>query len=241
MKAIFGAKDEVRLIAEFFSDTQNGYFVDVGAADPVVNSQSWPLEQAGWTGVLIEPRPDFAARLRQARRAKVFECACSSPRGRGTVRLNLLGGFSSLNERLVIAGMRPAGAIDVAARTLDDVLGDAQAPVPIDFVSVDVEGHELELLDGFDLARWRPRLILIEDHVLSLELHQTLQSRGYKWVRRTAYNGWYVPQQDAMTVSWLGRLQFFRKYYLALPTRKIRDAVRMVRAKLGILSPQRSD
>jgi FkbM family methyltransferase len=238
MRAIFRAEDEARLIAEFLGGIKDGFFVDVGAADPKINSQSWQLEQAGWSGIVVEPRPDFAARLRQARRAKVFEVACSSARNRGTMRLNLMGGLSTLNDRLVIAGMRPQGAVEVAIRTLDEILTEAQAPAPLDFISIDVEGHEIEVLDGFDLARWRPRFILIEDHVLDLKLHRALVARGYKWVRRTGLNAWYLPADAPMTVGWLGWLQFFRKYYLSLPTRWIRDAVRRVRSATGILPPR---
>ena len=58
-------------------------------------------------------------------------------------------------------------------RTLDDILEQAEAPMPIDFVSIDVEGHEVEVLSGFDLARWRPRLILVEDHVTNLATHRS--------------------------------------------------------------------
>jgi FkbM family methyltransferase len=238
MRAIFreGAEELVR---DFFGGAQRGFYVDVGAADPTLGSQTWHLEQAGWDGIVIEPRPDYAEKLRQHRRAKVYEAACSSPRNVGTKPLHLLAGFSSLRDELVVAGMRPRGSIDVATTTLDQILIDAKAPVPIDFVSIDVEGHELEVLEGFDLARWQPRLLLVEDHLLSLRLHRTLLARGYRWVRRTDLNGWYLPANAATRVGWWGKLQFFRKYYMAMPGRRIRDTVRRVRGALGIWPPRR--
>jgi FkbM family methyltransferase len=52
--------------------------------------------------------------------------------------------------------MRADRAIDVKVRTLDEVLSEAKAQVPIDLMSVDVEGHELEVLSGFDFERWQP-------------------------------------------------------------------------------------
>jgi len=241
MRAIFRADEHDRLMREFFAHTKAGFFVDVGAAHPHVNSQSWPFEQAGWSGVLVEPRPEFAEALRRDRRAAVFEVACSSPGNAGrTMPLNLAGGHSSLNRNLVIAALQAQGQVDVSIRTLDDILAEAQAPVPIDLVSIDVEGHEQDVLAGFDLDRWRPRLILIEDHVLSLDLHRTLQQRGYKWVRRTDLNGWYVPADAPMRVGLLGRLQFIRKYYLGMPARRVRDAVRHIRRFLGVLPPRRN-
>jgi FkbM family methyltransferase len=239
MRAIFRDTEEQGLIREFFGHRDAGFFVDVGAADPQVNSQSWHLEQLGWSGVLVEPRPEFAEKLRCARRAQVFEAACSSPRNAGrTMTLRVRGGLSTLNGNLVVAGLKPHNEISVQIRTLDDVLVEAQAPRPIDFLSIDVEGHETELLDGFDLARWQPRLLLIEDHAKSLKLHRLIQQRGYKWVRRTGLNAWYVPADSAMDVAWFGRLQFFRKYHLGRPPRHIRDTLRRLRIRLGVLPPR---
>ena len=63
-------------------------------------------------------------------------------------------------------------------RTLDEILTEARAPSPIDLLSVDVEGHELDVLRGFDFARWRPRLILLEDHVGNLDKHRFLSARA---------------------------------------------------------------
>ena len=68
----------MRLVAAFFGDIK-GFFVEVGANDPRKRSQTWHLEQAGWTGILIEPQPDLARELRAKRVAKVFAVACSSP------------------------------------------------------------------------------------------------------------------------------------------------------------------
>jgi FkbM family methyltransferase len=239
MRAIFRDTEELPLVREFFANKGSGFFVDVGAADPQRGSQSWHLEQLGWSGILVEPRPDYAEKLRRARRARVFENACSSPRNAGrTMPLRVRGGLSTLNENLVIAGLKPHSEVSVQIRTLNDVLTAAGAPAPLDFLSIDVEGHEVELFDGFDLARWQPRLLLIEDHAKHLKLHHLIQQRGYKWVRRTGLNAWYVPADSPMHVGWFGRLQFFRKYHLARPVRHLRDTLRRFRTRVGVLPPR---
>lgn len=240
MRAIFGPEHQQRLVTAFFGEGYRGTFVDVGAADVQRNSQTYDLERAGWSGVLIEPRPDCAEQLRRQRRAPVFQVACSSPARAGTtMTLHLAGGHSSLNDEFVVAGLRAEGEITVAVRTLDDILTEADMTAPIDFVSIDVEGHEPEVLAGFDLQRWRPRLMVIEDHVLNLNLHRLMQRLGYKWVQRVDYNGWYVPNEHPMRVSGFGRLQFIRKYYLSLPTRWLRDGLRRLRAVAGVMPPKR--
>jgi FkbM family methyltransferase len=240
MRAIFGPDHQGRLIAAFFGESFRGVFVDVGAADVQRNSQTYNLEQAGWSGILIEPRPDCAEQLRRERRSPVYQVACSSPARAGTtMMLRLAGGHSSLNDSFVVSGMKSKGEIEVAVRTLDDILIEAGLTAPIDFISIDVEGHEPDVLAGFDLQRWRPRLLVIEDHVLNLRLHRLLQSRRYKWVQRVDFNGWYVPQDNPMHVGGIGHLQFIRKYYLSLPIRWVRDALRRLRAHTGIMPPDR--
>jgi FkbM family methyltransferase len=197
-------------------------------------SQSFHLEQRGWTGVLVEPQPDLAAALRGRRKAKVYAVACSAPENAGkTMALHLAGIYSSLDPNLSIATVLPEGEVEVPIMTLDAVLKDAGAPAPIDFLSIDTEGHEIDVLSGFDLTRWRPRLIVIEDLVLDHRLHRLLTGRGYKWVRRTGLNSWYVPADAVMDVSLEGHLQFVRKYYLGVPFRHLREALRRVRRRLG--------
>jgi len=130
---------------------------------------------------------------------------------------------------IVAPGAAPARIIEVPVRTLDDVLSEAQAPRAFDFLSVDVEGHELEVLGGFDFARWRPRLILLEDHVANLDKHRFLQGAGYRLIRRCENNGWYVPRDAAITVAPRERWDIVRKYYLALPFRIARNVSRRLR------------
>lgn len=230
MAAIFSPDREQAMVREFFAARPSGFFVEVGANDPKKDSQSWHLEQAGWTGILIEPQPDLVERLRKERSARVFGVACSSPQhAGGTMRLYVAGPFSSFDPSLMVTGVRPEDAIDVPVRTLDDVLAEAETPIPVDLMSVDVEGHELEVLSGFDFQRWRPRLILLEDHVTDLSKHRFMKSNGYRLMRRTGLNAWYVPAESNPHIDGWGRWQILRKYYAALPFRIMRDAKRRAR------------
>ncbi len=231
-RAVFPDLAETQLKEEYFG-AQKGFFVDVGANDPKDISQTWHLEQTGWTGILIEPQPDLAQQLREQRRARVFACACSSPENAGKMLpFQVSGIHSSLNLDFFVAGMRKSNVIEVPVRTLDEILIEANAPSPVDLMSIDVESHEIEVLNGLTLLRWRPRLILIEDLAFDLRIHKLLQSRGYKWVRRTGLNGWYVPADVAFPVSAFGRWQFVRKHYLGVPFRLFREAKRKVRERL---------
>ena len=226
MRTIFPPEVEGELKRSFLQDIERGYFVEVGANQAEALSQTFDLEQRGWTGALIEPQPSLADDLRRRRSAKVFAEACSSRRNSGSrMRLHLAGPHSSFDGRLNLADVKPHDVVDVPVRTLDEILIEAGAP-RVDFVSIDVEGHELDVLDGFDLARWRPRLILIEDLLLDLRLHRLLTSRGYGWLRRTGINNWYAPADEVPALGFDGRWQLFNKAYLGTPFRRLRMAWR---------------
>ena len=225
---------EMRLIASFFGGFK-GFFVEVGANEPRERSQTWHLEQAGWTGILIEPQPDLARELRAQRAATVFAVACSSPDNAGrTLPLHVAGPLSSLNRERMAPGATPETVIEVPVRTLDSVLDEGGAPARFEFLSIDVEGHEIEVLRGFDIARWRPRLILLEDHVADLSKHRFLTAAGYRIIRRYENNGWYVPYDAPQRCKWGDRWEILRKYYLALPFRKLRNASRRFRGTIKI-------
>jgi hypothetical protein len=130
--------------------------------------------------------------------------------------------------------------VKVAVRTLDSILDEAQAPMPIDFLSIDVEENEIEVMRGFDFSRWQPRLILVEEHVSGLAKHRFLKSKGYRLVRRTIFNGWYVPVGRAVKISWRDYWEILRKYYLALPFRQLRNLSRAIRRSWQQAGSQKS-
>ena len=116
------ADHEMQLVAAFFGNMK-GYFVEVGANDPRERSQTWHLEQAGWTGILIEPQPDLDAKLSANRKAKIFEVACSSPENAGReLPLHVAGPLSSLDRKHMAPGAAPERVINVPIRTLDSIL-----------------------------------------------------------------------------------------------------------------------
>lgn len=229
--AVFGGEDESRQVLDFLGSAP-GVFVEVGAFDPVQFSQTYVLEQAGWRGVLVEPVPESAAKLRQHRRAPVYEVAVGAPEDEGReLPLIVAGGLSTLMPTIKNLEARSDERRIVRIRTLDSILAEAGIG-RIDFVSIDVEGMELQVLRGFSLHKHKPRLVLIEDDAHELSKHRHMLAQGYKLVRRTALNNWYVPRETEFPVSAFGRWQMFRKLYLGLWPRRIKYAMR-VRRKGG--------
>lgn len=213
---------ERQLVQEFFSDGL-GFYVDVGANDPVLDSQSQHLEALGWTGLLVEPDPDCCELLRRSRKGVVIEMACSSPENAGKqLQLNRAGPHSTLEDRPIALGAVVRSMVQVHCETLDTMLRENGAPVGFNLLSIDIEGHELVALSGFDFGYWQPRLVLIEDHVTHHQKHDLMRKNGYQLILRTGLNSWYVPTKASYTFSLPARLEYLRKYYLGLPVRKFR-------------------
>ena len=210
---------EKQLVQAFFGK-RKGFYVDVGANDPVLDSQSQHLEALGWTGLLIEPDPDCCELLRKTRAGTVVEMACSSPQNAGKqLLLNRAGPHSTLEERPIALGAVVRSTVSVQC---DTILRGHAAPKQFDLLSIDIEGHELVALSGFSFSVWRPQLVLIEDHVTHLQKHQLMQRSGYQLLMRTGLNSWYVPEELSYTRSLTARFEYVRKYYIGLPLRKFR-------------------
>jgi len=219
----FSQFGEDALILKFFAGKTDGFFVEVGANDPENLSQTLFLERAGWRGILVEPLSDKSERLRSCRpRSQVFQVACGSPDQCGKALLHINDTGSKLTT-FQSNGLSLAGHEEVQVMTLDDVLKQAGNP-KVDFLSIDVEGFELQVLLGCSLEKHLPSLMLVEDNIANrLIVHHHIKRRGYRLVKRTGCNNWYVPQGQPFPFSTpFERIKLFRKMYLGTLFRKVR-------------------
>ncbi len=221
---------ESRLVWEFFKRQNKGVFVEVGANHPTEQNQTWFLEQQGWSGVLVEPNPALCELLRQQRpSSRVIQAAACGPEqtGEADLHLALCDAHSRINADpdCALAGK----TVRVPMRTLDSILHEASIQ-HIDFLSVDVEGMEVEVLRGLSLSRFQPALILVEDFFYNHTKHRFIRRLGYKLVRRTGYNNWYVPDGTDLSMFSLSTpgelLRLFKKMWLAPPFDNLRRTLR---------------
>jgi len=166
---------------EKYLDFDGGYFVELGANDGRFQSNTLHYEQSrGWRGVLVEPSPELCRRCRENRspRDHIANAACVSfGYAEKTVRLLYSNAMSvSLDVETDIGdpaahaelGRQFLGSDETVfefrapARTLNSILLEANAPPRIDFLSLDVEGSEIEVLKGIDHEAFRFRYMLVE-------------------------------------------------------------------------------
>lgn len=192
---------EDRLLARMFPGAA-GRCLEVGANDGINDSNTYHFELAGWQCVLVEPNPWLCEEIRKKRKARLFECAASDASGRAVLNVargaERSHGVSSLSaveasaERIAAFGF-VSEPVNVGLRTLDSMLEESMVGPGFEFMSIDVEGHELAALRGFTLSRWQPKVVIVESNggALSPEIAAILDDGGYRRFFRTGVNIWY--------------------------------------------------
>jgi FkbM family methyltransferase len=199
--------------AQFFQDLwvlfeldekREGYFVEFGASDAELLSNTWLLEQQhGWTGILAEPNPVTHASLRE--RAAVLDTRCVYAMTGAQMEFHatdnsVLSTLAQFSESDFHASTRQARrSITVETVSLDDLLDEHDAPSVIDYLSIDTEGSEYDILAAYSFRR-RFRCITVEHNFTPARetIDRLLRSKGY--VQRFAYasesDNWYVHEKD---------------------------------------------
>jgi FkbM family methyltransferase len=198
---------EDRILEEIFGDRTEGYCVEIGAYDGRTGSASYLFEKRGWHCLLVEPIPALVEEIRKHRACTVVNCAVSDKEGAATF-------FVAENvEQMSTLDLTPdhlewikqvGGAvkeITVRTATLDSLLAEAAFP-EIQFITIDVEGHEMAVLKGFTLEAHKPRIVIIEDNSVNGDPRVAgyMSDRGYVHFRRTGINEWYAHESDVELV-----------------------------------------
>lgn len=169
---------------------RDGTFVDVGGYDGVTGSNTLFLEAfRGWNGILVEPVP---TQLQKASNARTCEClglAIAAQEGEADF-IEVSEGFTQMSGlratyddtllKTVRAGKRHKEKVrKVQTRTLSNLLNEFDIPHP-DFISLDIEGGELECLRQFPFADHDVRFWSIENNSGGSEIKQIMNNAGYQ-------------------------------------------------------------
>lgn len=199
--------EDVFLWLVFESQTK-GYYIECGAFDGLTAAATYPFEAAGWTGLLVEPMPTEHALCAKRRPfSHLVQTAVGAPGGPPTVTLAVVEGAEDSRSGSFLKDASRINAVPDEARfttreievplsTLDRELEGRTDRV--DFIVLDVEGAELDVLKGFSLDRYRPRLLLIEDLARGQDttVPDHLAAQGYRRVARVGVNDVYLPRDD---------------------------------------------
>jgi len=193
---------EDKVLLRLLGECSNGFYIDVGANDPLTSSNTHSFYLKGWRGIDIEPIPELAAKLRAEHSENiVLECAVGAVGCRATLykpqNLELSTLRADIATGHIKQGFGGFEPVDVEVRTLDSILAEF-ASRPIDFISMDVEGSEAWALAGLDLRAWQPRVLLIEATLPNTRIPAWDQwepgvlASGYELAEFDGYNRFYT-------------------------------------------------
>ena len=182
-------------------------FVEVGAHDGQSWSNTWGLSRLGWKGLYFEPMPDLAAKCRANHafnpRVKVIEAAVTNYDG--SVRLYINGNptidLETVDKAPWGEEYDKAVYVDVPCVTLNSALAKEMWPPFFDLLVIDVEGAELQVLQGIDLIKWTPMMVILETHTGNSDVRRQIHSKvlesymsgqPYVCIQRDGLNSIYV-------------------------------------------------
>lgn len=191
-------------LAAFFSDVDKGFYVDLGANDPVVHSVTKRFSLAGWRGINIEPIEGRYRALILDRPADInLPIGISNVAGTLQFRQYVGEGLSTFSPAMMAQYAEEISESttsyrerEVEVRTLSEVLAE-HAPGPIHFMKVDIEGFEYEALEGNDWTRFRPEVLCIEANHIVRDWHGLLREAEYALAFFDGLNEYFVAAEAA--------------------------------------------
>jgi len=196
------------LIVEFIFKSgaleSRGFYVDVGSHHPRRGSNTYALYKKGWRGILVDMEPDkvIAARLARPFDTCVQAAVSDGERDVGVFSPGPFSTKTTIDPKSAM-GDRFTNFVKTASvrtKTLTDILDDNSCPCDFDFLNVDCEGHDLEVLRGLNLEKYCPKVICVEiweasegiEALTGSETHVHLSKSGYVLFSWTVLSAIYV-------------------------------------------------
>lgn len=199
-KKSFSQSGEDMLLNTIFAGIKHGFYVDVGANDPFIQSNTQHFYSKGWRGINIDPNDECIRRLNQVRNRDTNIKALISDTNS---ELNYYYYKNPLYNGCINNPEIPSEILHIEkikSRTLNSVLQQHNC-INIDFLSIDTEGHELNVLRSLDLDKIRPKIILIESFNMDVitdiisEASLYLKRKNYVYLSRTVTNTLYISSE----------------------------------------------
>jgi|GEM_PF-1029961 len=188
---------------------KKGYFVEFGALNGHDVSNSWLLEKLGWDGIVAEPHPGYTDILQNNRNCNVSTDCVFGTTGKEIVFKAVKGrpALSTISMDMPEDSAEQNGRRDAYSEfklttiSLVDLLKKYNAPTDIDFLSIDTEGSEYEILKNFDFGQYKIKMVCVEHNFTEHRelLFKLFTENGYvrKWEAVSGHDDWYVLAEHA--------------------------------------------
>lgn len=190
-------------LVKLLGKTDEGMVVEVGANDGCYCSNSYPFIHRGWRAILLEPNPAVFQKLRELYtsnpRVQCFRLACGAEDACLPLHLGKGdSGYATLSDEKSwwYEATRSEETVPVEVKPLRSILDAASCPKDFDFLSVDTEGFDYQVLVGLDLDIYRPRVIVTEDekppYTHAEDKDRLLRRHGYRLAKHIQSNAIWV-------------------------------------------------
>ena len=193
-------------INRLFSDKEKGFYIDIGAHHPEIDSVTKTFYDRGWNGINIEPTPENFKLLDEDRPRDInLNVAVSNFIGKGNFFDIKDTGLSTLDEDLYNKYKKSSSytidSYEVDITTLDQIYKE-NSITDVDFLKIDAENSEKKILLGFSLSCHRPTLIIIEStypnsqEIMDSEWEYLFTEGGYIKVFFDGLNNYYLKKES---------------------------------------------
>ena len=189
-------------ILQLYGEKKEGYFVEVGSTDGTNLSNTHLLEKGyDWNGICIDADPTQWESLQKQRNCATSNACIWSKSGENVPYLvqSCYSGIESHTEKKDYpnedGNVDYRETISLTTKTLDEVLRENNAPPFIEYISIDTEGSELEVLRGIDYSSFTIGAFTIEhnnNQIQKEELNKFLESKGYERFAEVQWEDWYI-------------------------------------------------
>lgn len=178
----------------FFPDFDyKGIMVEVGAGPTVFYSMSKHFRDYGWRCVCIDPNPKFVSEHKKEGN-EIYQLAISNYDGESEFSI-VSSGWKEEYDGISFSGLEikynmpkfKVNKIRVEVRTLNTLFNEINLN-KIDFISVDVEGSEIEVIEGLNITKYNPKVILLENYTHNPKYEIFMNSLGYTINKKIEYN-----------------------------------------------------
>jgi FkbM family methyltransferase len=197
-------------VLEKYKFKHNGYFVDIGASDGISLSNTYILEKDyGWTGICVEPILSDFIKLKECRNNSI--CVNNAVYNTSNLKMefaikhfNMCSGLvTTMDDKVIIDNKvydRSVNhdlkeIIDVYTVTLNDLLDNYHAPKFIEYLSLDTEGSELEILKSINFNKYKFGVIDVEHNFVEprrSQIRTLLENNGYKFNNENSFDDNYI-------------------------------------------------
>jgi FkbM family methyltransferase len=208
-KKTYAGEGEDLILQKIFNGKTNGFFVDIGCYHPIVGSNTYVFHRKyHWSGINVDANPDSIIKFNKLRQQDINLNVGVGPANAESLRFHrfsegALNTFSEKikEERIHRDKQRYLGSIEVPVWTLERLLDTHAHGREIDFIDVDVEGLDLEVLQSNNWQKYRPRIVMVEDQLkvsdafTSLPTYQFLRDQQYVLIAKT-YSTLFFAEKD---------------------------------------------